>query len=265
MNIQNICKFTSNFSENKIHTINFVYEKVLKKVEIQPKNNGIYLVTGGKGKLDCKSKTYELKTGSLFFAFSNVPFSIDGDENFKYIYITFEGSRTEELFTRFAISPVNCIFDGYEGLISFWENSVSKANERNLDLISEAVLLYTFGEIAPMSNSEESELIGKIIKHTENNFTDSELNLNTLSQKLGYNSKYVSRIFKNKTGINFSSYITNVRIQNAVFLIEQGVTAIKNLAILSGYKDPLYFSNVFKNVMGISPSEYILKNKADVK
>lgn len=263
MNIQNICKFTTNFSENKIHTINFVYEKVLKKVEIQPKNNGVYLVTGGKGKLDCKSKTYELKTGSLFFAFSNVPFSIDGDENFKYIYITFEGSRTEELFNRFAITPVNCTFDGYEGLVSFWENSVSKANEKNLDLISEAVLLYTFGEIVPMNISEENVLISKVIKYIENNFTDSELNLNILSQKLGYNSKYISRIFKNKTGINFSTYITNVRIQNAVFLIEQGVTAIKNIAILSGYKEPLYFSNVFKTVMGVSPREYISKNKAD--
>lgn len=263
MNIQNICKFTSNINENKIHTINFVYEKVIKKVELKSKYMKIFLVTDGTGKLECKSKIYELKSGSLFFGFSNIAYAIDGDENFKYIYITFEGSRTEELFNRFAITPVNCTFDGYEGLVSFWENSVSKANEKNIDLVSEAVLLYTFGEMAIMSNSEENDLISKIIKYTENNFNDSELNLKTLSQKLGYNSKYISRIFKNKTGINFSTYITNVRIQNAVFLIEQGVTAIKNIAILSGYKEPLYFSNVFKTVMGVSPREYISKNKAD--
>ena len=45
----------------------------------------------------------------------------------------------------------------------------------------------------------------------------------------------------------------------AVFLMDQGVTAIKNVALLSGYKDPLYFSNVFKKAVGLTPSEYISK------
>jgi len=41
------------------------------------------------------------------------------------------------------------------------------------------------------------------------------------------------------------------------FLIEQGITAVKNIAFLCGYQDPLYFSNVFKKTFGISPSDFI--------
>ena len=44
--------------------------------------------------------------------------------------------------------------------------------------------------------------------------------------------------------ITFSAYLTNVRLKHAVFLMEQNVTSIKNIALLCGYKDPLYFSNV---------------------
>lgn len=49
----------------------------------------------------------------------------------------------------------------------------------------------------------------------------------------------------------------NLRINHAVFLMEQGITSVKNIAFLSGYKDPLYFSGVFKKTLGLSPSEYL--------
>ncbi|MBE6729846.1 MAG: helix-turn-helix transcriptional regulator [Ruminococcaceae bacterium] len=263
MEIQNICKFTTKLNDNKIYTRNFVYEKSCDTFEQTVNHNRMYLVTGGKGKYTCGEITKEVGTGYLFFSFTDIPYKIESLDKLKYIYISFDGSRSGELFERFSINNLNCVFDGFEGYISLWENSLSKANEKNLDLISEGVLLYTFGEMAPEEKNNEKELIGKIIKFAENNYTDSEMNLNILADNLGYNSKYISRIFKKETGMNFSTYITNVRIKNAIFLIEQGVTSIKNLALLSGYKDPLYFSNVFKNTIGLSPSEYISKNKAD--
>jgi len=42
-----------------------------------------------------------------------------------------------------------------------------------------------------------------------------------------------------------------------MFLIEQGIVSVKNVAILSGFQDALYFSKVFKDAVGISPKEYI--------
>ena len=123
------------------------------------------------------------------------------------------------------------------------------------------MLLYTFGEMAPADIGEEEHLIVIIRKYVEDNYTDSDLNLQTMADNLGYSSKYISRVFKDAMGVTFSSYLTNVRIQNAVFLLDQGVTAIKNVALLTGYKDPFYFSSVFKNIVGMSPSEYIRSGK----
>ena len=38
--------------------------------------------------------------------------------------------------------------------------------------------------------------------------------------------------------------------------MQQGITSVQNVAALSGYRDPLYFSRVFKSIVGVSPSVY---------
>jgi YesN/AraC family two-component response regulator len=44
----------------------------------------------------------------------------------------------------------------------------------------------------------------------------------------------------------------------ATMLFDRGLDSVKNVAQLSGYSDPFYFSNVFKKSVGVSPKEYIL-------
>ncbi|MBR4072325.1 MAG: helix-turn-helix transcriptional regulator [Clostridia bacterium] len=263
-NRDNICKFITSENNQKIYTTNFVYEKNSENKNTMQtlKTNAIYLVTGGKGLLCTESFVKELNMGNIFFTFRQIAFNIKNTEDLNFMYISFGGERSEELFTRFGITPNNCIFDGHEGLLTFWQNSIIKANQKNLDLISESVLLYTLGEMSPCKNSNVNNLIGNILKYIEDNFSDSELSLNSVSEALGYNHKYISRIFKDSMGVTFSAYLTNIRIQHATFLIEQGVTAIKNVSLLSGYKDPFYFSNVFKNIVGMTPSEYVKKKES---
>ena len=52
------------------------------------------------------------------------------------------------------------------------------------------------------------------------------------------------------------SYLRTLRIKHAVTLMDFGVQSVKNVALLSGFSDPLYFSTVFKKQMGITPKEY---------
>ena len=260
---ENICKFVNTQYSHAIKIHNFVYEKTAINHEGFFTNDlhKIYLVTSGEGKLVTQNGEKKLSVGNIFFTFKQIPYKILNTNNINYMYISFDGTRCEELFSRFGISPINCIFNGHESLNAFWESSIIKAGEKNLDLISESVLLYTLGEMAAPKNNEQQHLIGSIIKFIEENFNDSEVNLNTISKHFGYNSKYVSRIFKNSMSITFSEYLTNIRIQHAIFLIEQNVTSVKNVALLSGYRDPLYFSNVFKTKLGISPKDFIVKKQ----
>ena len=62
---------------------------------------------------------------------------------------------------------------------------------------------------------------------------------------------------KKKKGIPFTQYLRELRIAHALFLMEQGVVSVKNIAILAGFGDALYFSKIFKEQVGLSPKAYM--------
>ena len=263
MDNQNICKFVTYQNTEKITTTNFVLEcntSYEKKMHLR-KNHMMCLVTGGTGRFCCELYEKELKKGDMFFLFSGSISGILNTGNLQYMYVSFSGLRSDELFRRFGISPGCSVFTDYQELIPFWQNCLSKANEKNLDLISESVLMYSFSQMSAEKNDSEHHLIGDILKHVEDHFSDFGISLSKTAQVLGYNEKYVSRVFKKSMGMSFSEYLKNVRLQHSIFLIDQGITAVKNIAFLCGYQDPLYFSNVFKKAVGTSPSDFISRRK----
>ena len=171
------------------------------------------------------------------------------------MYIDFGGARADTLFSRFCINRINRLFAGFEGLIPLWHDSLCRASDINLDLVSEGILLYTFSRMA-VDNDEKNSIINRIVEITEENFTDPELSVTALAKELSYNAKYISHLFKEKTGISYSEHLRNLRIKYAVSLLEHGIDSVKNVALLSGFTDPLYFSTVFKKTVGVSPKDY---------
>ena len=67
----------------------------------------------------------------------------------------------------------------------------------------------------------------------------------------------LSSLFKKSTGLTYSEYLRSIRIRFAVTLFDSGLELVKNVSLLSGFSDPLYFSAVFKKSVGVSPKEYI--------
>jgi two-component system response regulator YesN len=162
------------------------------------------------------------------------------------------------LLSRFAINQSNRIFDGYEGLIPLWEESLSSASDKTVDLAAESILLYTFSRLS-VHSSERDGIVRKIVEMSEENFRDQDLSISEIAKTLAYNPKYASHIFKKKMGVSFSEYLRSVRIKFAVSLFDHGLDSVKNVALLSGFYDPLYFSTVFKSVVGLSPKDYAKK------
>ena len=66
-----------------------------------------------------------------------------------------------------------------------------------------------------------------------------------------------SRTFKSAFGITFKEYLLHVRIKEACRLLEKPDVAVTDVAYLSGFNDPSYFSKVFKRYVGVCPSVYI--------
>ncbi|MBQ8815820.1 MAG: helix-turn-helix transcriptional regulator, partial [Lachnospiraceae bacterium] len=82
------------------------------------------------------------------------------------------------------------------------------------------------------------------------------LNLSALSDVVNYNSTYVSRIFKQTTGMNLSDYVTACRINKAKELLHNSSTSIHSISEKVGFDTCQYFCMVFRKEVGITPSEY---------
>lgn len=257
MNDLNICKFNP-VQSSDLNCTDFVYEQNNCQAETAKSGKyALHLVSEGEGKLECDGISHIVSPGTLFFIEKNECFSISG-EGLKYYYIRFDGRRGKELFSRINEGKEDKIYRGHEDLIAFWSDCLSLSDESNLDLLAESVLLYSLARLSP-KKSEKSDMASKVVSLTSEYFTDPTLSLSGISEEIGYHEKYVSSRFKKEMGIPFVQYLRNIRIDHAVFLMEQGAVSVKNVAILSGFSDPLYFSKVFKETKGVSPKEFINK------
>lgn len=258
----NICKRNLNRSSDLICE-NFIYET--EKAQSEPhvaESNVINIVVSGSGRLVCNGKVYRVSEGMMFFILREDRFSIDSEGELEYFYISFHGRRANEYFERLGIDENNRLFNGFEELIPFWKDAMELSEDGNIDMLTEAVLLYSMARLQPQRR-EKGDVISKIITMTHEIFTEHTASLSVIAEELGYDAKYLSSVFKKKKGIGYSEYLRDLRIKRAVFLMENGVVSVKNVALLSGFHDAQYFSKVFVKLMGISPSEYIERISVD--
>ena len=256
--IENICKFNPNRSSDLICR-NFIYEtRNLQSGRVKQSKYSISLVTHGTGRFHSDGIEYPLSPGTIFFVFKDEIAQIDSTENLEYFYIDFYGRRADEYIYRLGIYSQNRVFNGHQSLIPFWEESLSVAENGNIDMISEAVLLYTLARFAP-AQKESEDVVGKILSLTHEHFSDSTLSISTIAAELSYDAKYLSYLFKKKKNIAYTQYLRELRIKHAIFLMEEGVVSVKNVAILSGFGDALYFSKIFTKAVGVSPKTYIMR------
>lgn len=79
------------------------------------------------------------------------------------------------------------------------------------------------------------------------------LRISTLSARARMSHTHFFLLFKRATGHSPIAYLTRVRMRHACELLEQTPLTIREVARSIGYRDPLYFSRIFKSVHGVAP------------
>ena len=248
------------FGENPLLISCFVKESDTDVMMMRSglKNNRMILITQGEGTAYVDDSRYMLKKGTLLFCFADESISVKEAKELTYMYIDFSGMRATELFRKFNVNSLSRLFEDFDGIIPLWEESLFRASEETVDIVAESILLYSFSRLYDNSKTDNG-LLGKIIEITEQSFNDCELSISEIAEELSYNPKYLSHFFKERAGVTYSEFLRSVRLKYAISLFDHGIDSIKNVALLSGFSDPLYFSGVFKKSVGLSPKEYIKK------
>lgn len=99
-------------------------------------------------------------------------------------------------------------------------------------------------------------ILKKGLEYIEENFTQETLSLNSVSGAIGVSSNYFSSIFSQEMKITFIEYVTKKRMEKAKKLLHETEMHSGEIAAEIGYKDPHYFSFVFKKTVGCTPREY---------
>lgn len=105
-------------------------------------------------------------------------------------------------------------------------------------------------------NSRNMDIVNEIYKIVEQRFKEQDLNLNAIADILHYTPNYLSFVFKQITGENFTDFLTRYRIEKAKKLLTDKRTKVYNVSTEVGYADPKYFSKIFKKITGYTPAEF---------
>lgn len=82
------------------------------------------------------------------------------------------------------------------------------------------------------------------------------ISLNKIAAAININSSYLSRLFKNDTGLNVIEFLNKIRVEKAVSLIDEGKYSLKEISYKVGIKNYNYFFKLFKKIIGVTPNEY---------
>ncbi|MFZ2097115.1 MAG: response regulator [Anaerolineales bacterium] len=97
--------------------------------------------------------------------------------------------------------------------------------------------------------------IKKILNEIQMNIS-AELDLNWASNLVSLHPNYFSKIFRKETGETFSGYLNRVRIERATKYLQEGVWSNQQIAEMVGLPDYRTFFNVFKRIVGKSPTDF---------
>ena len=118
-------------------------------------------------------------------------------------------------------------------------------------------LLFTFQQMntpAEKTYKKAEEYVERACQLISDHYANT--NVQKIARELHLNRSYLSRIFKEQTGLSIQSYLTNTRLHAARSLILKDYT-VSQASAMVGYSDIASFSRAFKNYYKLSPKQYL--------
>ena len=110
--------------------------------------------------------------------------------------------------------------------------------------------------IKALHKRNDDSIIKQIQDFLKENMSSYELSLTSVAEKFHINASYLSRLFKKEMGVNFVEYLTKIRIEKAIKLLQETEMKVYKVGEAVGIYDPHYFSICFKKYTGFSVNDY---------
>lgn len=221
----------------------------------------------GKGYFEVGGKTYEITAGQSFLIYPGVTvcYWADLEDEWEYLWVDFYGELAEELASKMSFSiksPVisvknDYIIEPFKKLVDKYYQFTTPAEVQQLGMVGYFMILVAeYLRVYGEPNLKSKTTIEQIISYISTNFNDPTLTPDSIAEHFSLSRTGLYRLFKEHLGISPKKHINNIRIENACTILHKNDRQIKEIALSVGFNDPLYFSKVFKEKNGVSPSDY---------
>ena len=136
-----------------------------------------------------------------------------------------------------------------------------RAGEEGRQLLCIGLLYEILGELCLEQSSTAltgagQQIVSRVAAYLNEHSFDPQLSLSSLPERMGVSYSYIKKLFLRQYGMPPSRYVTLRRIERAKELLADPERPISEMSALLGYSSVYYFSRVFRQETGLSPSEY---------
>ena len=207
----------------------------------------IHFVSSGRGVLKCNGAEHIVNAGEAFIICADdvATYTADKDDPWSYAWIGFDG----ELSEHFRLLPPVVRFS------TNWAIEITQLN-RDWGTIEYLVASKLFLMHSEWFSGKKSKTdYVKTVKDYVNAKSAHAISVEDIAKQMNLDRRYLSRIFKKKTGKSIQEYIIWTRIQKAKKFLNHGYS-VAEAARLCGYDDVCNFSKMFKKQTNISPGQW---------
>jgi two-component system response regulator YesN len=211
------------------------------------------------GKLDRKVLNNFLSTGEKneLDSFLNEYFQSLGEANLKSTFFR-QYIVTDVYFTVVALlEEVHATKEQAMAICgSMKDGAKSLGNLEETKTYVRELLLKVMDARAQMAKQKYGSMIQDAKEYIHANYNDEGMSLNQVAAYVNVSPNHFSTVFRQETGENFIEYLTSVRLEHAKEMLRTTSRKTSEIGYEVGYKDPHYFSSLFKKVEGMTPKEY---------
>ncbi|MCI8544080.1 MAG: AraC family transcriptional regulator [Lachnospiraceae bacterium] len=256
-------------------------------VQVRPRVRDHFLlhfVSAGSGCLHLQNASYKVNANDCFLIYPNELSTYHSQTGsiWAYYWIGISGTLAEDLLAKIGFRP------GKQA-IHFSDPSVFDVLAQIVDVamlyqddiyalyMKTCSLLYQLFSILYLENKEKrltfhspllednaalfgigysrQQWVSAVVTLIQDNYSEN-LKVEAIASYLHLNRSYLSSLFKQEMGVSIKQYLSEYRIEAARNKLLKTDRSISEISYQCGFPDPLYFSRIFKEKTGLSPSEF---------
>lgn len=207
----------------------------------------IHYVRQGKGVLHKGGREYPVHAGEIFIILPDevTTYIADRDDPWVYQWIGFDGILSEKFSSLPPVIAVSA--DHWFELDKIFDNSSM------LEYSLAGHLFVLLSELLA-GGKQRNHYVRQVRDYIKTSYM-REIYVEQIAGNLNLDRRYLSRVFKEKTGQTIQEYLISVRMEEARKLLAEG-HGVAETALLCGYPDACNFSKMFKRIYGMSPVQW---------